>query len=123
MNFELILKTLLEKAIYCFNSGDYDALSDLIVEDIHFIGPEYNNDIIQQPAVEFNSRTHLFAYWKKLHHTYPFTISKHEFLSIGKISRFRSYMDELNFIIDAELHFNEYGKATKIYNKISGSIK
>ena len=123
MDFKVTLQTLLEKAILCFNSGDYNALGDLLVSDVHFIAPEYDNHIIQHPKVEFHDKKKLFKYWKQLHATYPFIIAEYEFIEIGKISKFRNFMSDIGYIIDAEIHFNEYGKATKLYNSISGIIK
>jgi len=122
MDFNLILKNLLEKAIHCFNIGDYTGLDELIIKNVQFTAPAYKNNIINEPAVCINDKEELFAYWKRMHGTYPFSITEFEFLEIGKISKFRNTMPDFGYVIDAEIHFNEYGKATKIFNEVSSEI-
>ncbi len=123
MDFDQILKNLLEKGIDCFNSGDYEALNDLFSKHIQYTAPQYKNSLINEPAVCFNNKNELFSYWKRMHTNYPFVIDDFEFLEIGKVSKLRNVMSDFGFVIDAEIHFDEYGKTTKMFNEISRIIK
>lgn len=123
MNFDTLLKEVIEKAVSCFNSGNYTPLEDLFSDYVQFTAPAYNNKIVQEPAVIIGKKENLFAYWKKMHTNYPFEVTEIEFLEIGKISRFRNTMKDFGFVIDAEIHFDEYGKVTKLDNTISDIIQ
>lgn len=122
MNFKHTLETLLEKAIHSFNTSDYEGLSELFVENIHFTAPAYQNKIALENPKEFFTRGEVFNYWKRMHEQYPFTISKFEFLRVGKISIFRNTMPDFGYVIDTEIHFDEYGKVLKLYNSIHDTI-
>ena len=118
MDFEFVLKNLLENAIESFNTGDYNALDELFTDNVHFTAPAYNNQFISAPAVEFFDKYDVFQYWKDLNSKYSFKITDFIFLSIGKVSTFRNRMDGIGYVIDCEIYFNEYGKVTKLYNHI-----
>ena len=118
MDFKLALHNILENALKAFNTGDYSHLDNLINNNIHFTAPAYENDIISEPAVDLQNKQDLFNYWKHMHSTYPFQIHKTEFLEIGKTSKFVSWLNNIHFIVEAEIHFDEYGKVSKIFNRL-----
>lgn len=122
MDYDQILHYLLEKAIICFNSGDYGDLDELIVDNVRFTAPAYDNQILNEPDVEFKNKQELFEYWRRMHSSYNFIIADVQFLQVGKISKFRNTMRGIGYIVDAEVHFDEMGKVTKLYNTIKGTI-
>lgn len=118
MDYKTTLEKLLANAIESFNSGNYKNLEDFFNSQLYFTGPEYNNNIIKETAVILTQRKDVFDYWIRLHSNYPFRITAFEFLEIGKVSRFRSTMQDLGYVVDAEVHFDEYGKVNKLLNVI-----
>ena len=118
MDYKSILEKLLANAIQSFNSGNFGSLNNFFADNLSFTGPEYDNSIIKEAAVELTKPQDIFNYWIRLHGNYPFRITAFEFLEIGKVSRFRSVMQDLGYVVDAEIHFDEYGKVNKLLNEI-----
>jgi hypothetical protein len=119
MDFQTILMNLLTKGVKSFNTGNYEYLDELISENVQFTSPTYFNDLIDLPAVEIHSKKELFDYWRDAHERFPFQITKVEYLEINKVSKFQCEMSGIQYIVDVEIHFDEYGKATKILNVLA----
>lgn len=121
MNFEVILKNLIKNAVDSFNTGDYDAVADSLIYKITLINPAIKNDKVNFKEVRLESKEAVIKYWKDLNANYDNRITDIKFITVGKTSVVRCIYGTLEFTLDMEIQFDEYGKVIKIINHLISS--
>lgn len=123
MNFDEVLKQLFEKAVACFNSGDYDTLKDTIARNAELISEEFKTSNFFAPAIHAKNRGEIFEYWKTINAEFDNSITQIEYLQTGKHCIVRCTYDSLGIIVDSHIEFDEYGIVYKMVNEFAGEVR
>ena len=118
MPFEKILTKLFEVNVETFNNADYENLSGFMAPYTELISPEINLPKIQAAAVHLKSFKEIMSYWIEVNKSFDNSITRFEYIEVGKKSLVRCFYEKVDMTIDCEIHFDEYAKITKIVNHL-----
>lgn len=121
MPFERALKSIFERGTEDFNDGAFDNFENVLHIGLQYYCPEIRTEKFYTPETSLYSREDVLAYWADLYERYNNEITSFRYLFVGKVSVIRCYYKKANFILDVEMHFDEYAKVYKIVNKLNQS--
>ena len=121
MPFERALKSIFERGTEDFNDGAFDNFEDVLHIGLQYYCPKIRTQNFYTPETKLYSREDVLQYWADLHEKYENEITNFRYLFVGKVSLIRCHYDKADFILDVEMHFDEYGKVFKIINSLNQS--
>lgn len=121
MPFERALKSIFERGTEDFNDGAFVNFEDILHIGLQYYCPEIRTRNFRTPETKLYSREEVLEYWADLHSKYDNEISNFRYLFVGKVSLIRCFYDKGGYILDVEMHFDEYGKVFKIINSLNQS--
>lgn len=122
MQFKNALKSIFERGAEDFNGGEFKNFEDVLHIGLQYYCPEIKTANFYAPETNLYDRADVLKYWARLREQYDNEITDFRYLFVGKISLIRCYYGKSNYILDVEMHFDEYAMVFKIVNKLNQII-
>lgn len=119
MQFKNALKSIFERGAEDFNGGEFTNFEDVLHVGLQYYCPEIRTENFYAPETKLYDREDVLKYWASLHEKYDNEITDFRYLFVGKISLIRCFYGKMNYVLDVEMHFDEYAMVFKIINKLN----
>lgn len=118
LSFADIIQNMSQDFVKIYNRKEFEKLRGFLCENIILEAETMQMGDIKLDEIRLSGIDEVINYWSRVSTMFDNTVSKYEFIELGRNMIILCYFDSIHLKIESHINLNEYGKIYRIGNKL-----